>query len=253
MIDIAPTLKVPSLRRSRLVDDVTRELREMILSGKLRPGTQLLQVELAEQLGISRTPLREAFRVLENDGLLRSSDRNRTVEVVTIDSAELKEMYEVREVIDGLAARLLAIKGMSEELSDELSGLLEEMEAASRPYDPARRTAAHGRFHALIAENCGNEHVASFVPLIRQSSAALYTPFIGDSSAVALVDNGTLVTHRETLDTSENFHREIFNALREGNSRKAETTARRHIAGTLRWVGRLDEWKNAITLEAARF
>lgn len=236
-----------TLRRTRLVDEVTRQLREMIVSGQLPAGTQLLQVDLAEQLGVSRTPLREAFRILENDGLVRTSNKNRTVEVVTIGPDELREMYELREVIDGLAARLATKRGMSPEVEAELRKLLAEMKASSKPYDPSRRTEAHTAFHSLLIGASGNPRLETFLPLVRVSSAALYLPFINDPSAAALVDEGQMRTHEEAMDSAQNGHEEIVAAIIEGDARKAESAARRHIAGTLRWVDRLDEWRHAIT------
>jgi GntR family transcriptional regulator of vanillate catabolism len=241
-----PTDQLPVFRRERLVDDVTRLLREMIIDGRLPPGKQLLQVELSEQLGISRTPLREALRVLENDGLVRSSPTNRTVEVVTITREELADMLEVREVIDGLCARLLAQIGLSPQLASDLSATLAEMKASSKPYDPARRTTAHARFHALIAEHCQNVSVQSFIPMIRASSAALYTPVINDPSAVQMVNDGRLMAYQELLDGAHDAHEAIFEALLEKNAKKAETLARRHIAQTRRFVPRLDELERLI-------
>jgi GntR family transcriptional regulator of vanillate catabolism len=240
-----------TLRRTRLVDEVTAQLRDMIVSGELPAGTQLLQIDLAEQLGVSRTPLREAFRILENDGLVRSSNRNRTIEVVTIGASELREMYELREVIDGLAARLAAQKGVSKETEAELRRLLDEMEASTKPYDPARRIDAHARFHSAIAEASGNERVQSFLPLIRVSSAALYLPFINDPSAVALVDEGRLLTHQEAMERAQTAHERIVDAIVSGPPRRAEMAARGHIASTLRWVERLDEWRAAIRAQVA--
>jgi len=87
---VTSTLNV--LNRPRLVDDVVRVLREKIIRGELPAGTQLLQIDLASQLGVSRTPLREAFRTLENDGYLKPSNNHRTVEVVTSTAAEMRDM-----------------------------------------------------------------------------------------------------------------------------------------------------------------
>src|SRR5688572_25417581 len=139
--------------RPRLVDDVVRVLREKIVSGELPAGTQLLQIDLAAQLGVSRTPLREAFRILENEGLLRTSNNNRTVEVVTITAAELREMYQIREVIDGLAVRLASQRGLAPEVEASARKLLTEMAASSKPYNPLRRIEAHAAFHTLFIEH----------------------------------------------------------------------------------------------------
>ncbi len=248
---LPPSLQLA--KRPRLVDEVTQGLRQLIVSGELPPGRQLLQTELADQLGVSRTPLREAFRVLESEGLVRVSNRNNTIEVVTYRPEDIREMYEIREVIDGLAARLAARKGISEDRTAEFRRLLVEMEKASRPYDPIRRTEAHGAFHSLVIECSGNSRLSSMVPLVRASSAALSLPFIEDPSGAALVDDGQMLTHQEAMDRAQLFHQQIFDALIAGDGRRAEAAARTHIQRSLKFVVRMEEWREAImTAQAQR-
>jgi GntR family transcriptional regulator of vanillate catabolism len=237
--------------RPRLVDDVVRVLREKIVSGELPAGTQLLQIDLAAQLGVSRTPLREAFRILENEGLLRTSNNNRTVEVVTITAAELREMYQIREVIDGLAVRLASQRGLFPEVEAEARRLLNELAASSKPYNPLKRIEAHAAFHTLFIEHSGNERLRAQIPLIRASSAALYLPFIDDPDVVELVDAGKLTTHKRLLDESQIQHAAILQLVLEGKHDKAETEARRHIRRTLGTVDELDEWRKIIAERAA--
>src|SRR4051794_28938698 len=163
------TSTIPTFERTRLVDEVTIQLRELILNGEIPPGSQLLQLELAEKLGVSRTPLREAFRILERDGLVRISNGNRTVEVVKWTPEEIREMYEIREVVDGLAARLAARNGLSKELDRELTSLLKVMEKAVEAGREDQHLPAHVRFHAAIAESCGNSRVEALLPLVRMT------------------------------------------------------------------------------------
>jgi GntR family transcriptional regulator, vanillate catabolism transcriptional regulator len=240
----------PLGRRTRLLDHVIHRLRQDIVSGNLPAGTQLLQVDLANQLGISRTPLREALRVLEADGLLKASNMNGTVEVVTINSERLRDMYQVREVIDGLAAKLTAQRGLSEELKARAEFLFNEMAASVKPYDPRRRTEAHAEYHALFVRSSGNDALQSFLPLIRLSSAALYMPFLNDPDAVELVNSGQILTHREVLESTQVSHAEILSEILAGNPSKAEAAAKRHIRRTLSVVDQLDEWRQVI-LEAS--
>jgi GntR family transcriptional regulator, vanillate catabolism transcriptional regulator len=241
------TPKMPTLgRRPRLVDDIVLTLREMIISEALRPGTQLLQIELAERLGVSRTPLRESFRILEHEGLIRTANNNRTVEVVPITSEDLRQMYQVREVIDGLAARLITKMVPSTELLDQLRDKVRVMKEARHPYNPAQRVQAHTEFHTLIAEHAGNPKLLTYLPMIRTSSASLYLPFINNPEATKLVDNGKLVSHEELFDRTDRDHLAIVEAIKSGNARSAEAVARRHIRVTLRNIGQLDEWKAAI-------
>ena len=241
-----PPLPIRPMKRTRLVDEVTERLREMIVSGMLPPGRQLLQTELADQLDVSRTPLREAFRVLESDGLVQISNRNNTIEVVTYRPDDVREMYELREVVDGLAARLAARRGLTSDEKSRFERLLKDMKKASRPYDPIRRTETHGSFHSLVIECSGNSRLVSMVSLVRTSSAALSLPVIDDPSTAALVNDGQLLTHQDAMEGAQHFHEEIYEAILSQDEGRAETIARKHIQASLRFVVRMDEWRQAI-------
>ncbi|MGE2692499.1 GntR family transcriptional regulator [Mycolicibacterium pulveris] len=223
------------LRRTpRLVDEVINRLRESIVDGTLPAGTPLPQVALAAQLGVSRTPLREALRVLDSEGLVRRSDGNRTVEVVQISPDELREMYELREVIDGLAARLAARNGLAGQDVERGRHLLAEMADSSDPYDPVRRNRAHAEFHELFALASGNARVQSFSSLIRTSSAMLYLPLVRETAAANLTAANPNNTYKEILDQAQAQHKSILEAVVARKPEAAEQEARRHIQRTLR-------------------
>lgn len=228
------------------MDDVVRVLREKIIRGELPAGTQLLQIDLANQLGVSRTPLREAFRILENDGYLRTSNNNRTVEVVTFTAAEMRDMYEIREVIDGLAARLTATRGLSPEAKKEARRLLAEMASTTKPHDPLRRVEAHAAFHSFFLEQSGNGRLSGLTPLIRASSAAVFLPFIDNPEGVQLTVGARVTTYKQLLDESQDSHIAILDAVLAGKASQAETAARKHIGRTLSVVDRFDEWRKEI-------
>ena len=175
-IAVAGEIDLRTVGRRRLVDDVISHLRQLILDQELPPGTALLQTELAERLGVSRTPLREAFRILEREGLVKVANGNRTIEVARFGAAELRELYEMREVIDGLAARLLARNGLSEDLDGELKALLAEMDVTAEPFQPSRWFSAHLGFHVRIATCCGNSQLHSMLNLIRMTTLSLHGP-----------------------------------------------------------------------------
>lgn len=220
-------------RTPRLVDEVINRLRERIVDGTLPAGTPLPQVALAAQLGVSRTPLREALRVLDSEGLVRSSDGNRTVEVVRIQPDDLREIYELREVIDGLAARLAARKGLAPEEEQRARYLLGEMADSSDPYDPVRRNRSHAEFHELFALASGNAKVQSFASLIRTSAAMLYLPLVRDAILANLMAANPGKSYKEFLDEAQAQHREILDAVLERKPGAAEAAARRHIQRTL--------------------
>lgn len=218
-------LDLRSTSRTRLVDEVIVHLRELILDQELAPGTALLQTELAEQLGVSRTPLREAFRILEREGLVRVANGNRTIEVARFGPVELRELYEVREVIDGLAARLLARRGLSTELDVELRDLLAEMDSWDAAH-PSRWFNAHLGFHVRIATCCGNSQLDSMLNLIRRTTLSLHGPLSDRAEAAAEELADILRVAREQ-------HHAIYDAIAGGDERAAESHARRHIRATL--------------------
>jgi GntR family transcriptional regulator of vanillate catabolism len=220
-------VEIPAFERTRLVDDVTDRLRSMIIDGTLAPGTTLLQIDLAERLGVSRTPLREAFRILEYEGFVRIANGNKTLEVVELSDDDIIELYQFREVIDGLAARLAAKRGISDADYEMLMGRIDEMHSLDVSRDAAARAAAHAAFHVRIAELSGNRLVCNQVQMIRFTSQML---------ARRMADMGTsdpaLVVHLTAGGEAD--HRAVVEAIRGGEGSDAESIARRHIRRTVR-------------------
>jgi GntR family transcriptional regulator of vanillate catabolism len=236
------TPHVEPLSRVRLVDEVTDRLRSMIISGQLPPGTQLLQIELAQQLGVSRTPLREAFRVLERDGLLRNSNGNKTVEVVSFTSDEVIDLYQLREVLDGLAARLAAKHGLAPDMEQRLEHALTEMERSAHPGDLAHYSVAHLDFHLGIAEASHNSWLLDSVAggVIRMSSQMVVARFALATMANTPQDREAAIL-TSLLQEGNRDHRAIFEEIRAGNTRQAEAVARRHIRKAAGEIELLDE------------
>jgi GntR family transcriptional regulator, vanillate catabolism transcriptional regulator len=234
------------LGRQRLVDDVVGVLRERIVRGELPAGCRLLQVDLADQLGVSRTPLREALRVLEHDGWVRIANNNRTVEVVGFDAAVLRDLFEVREVIDGLAARLAAGRGLSAATETQGRRLLADMAGSVVPFDPLRRADVHAEFHLLFVEASGNQRLRGLIPLIRMSTAGLYRPVLDDPDVVEVVAARKATTPAALFDETQASHQAIFDAVVAGHARQAEAAARRHIRRISALVDSFDEWARAI-------
>lgn len=233
--------RVQTLARTpRLVDEVVAHLRDSIIEGALPAGTSLPQVALAAQLGVSRTPLREALRLLESEGLIRTSENKQSVEVVALGARDLREMYELREVIDGLAARLAAQRGLPPAEEQRAHDLLQQMEASADPYDPVLRNRAHAQFHELIARASGNAKVESFIPLIRTSSAGLYLPVAREHTQKNMLAANPDKTYKDILSESNAQHREILAAIACGDPQEAEAAARQHIQRTIRSVARFD-------------
>jgi DNA-binding GntR family transcriptional regulator len=236
---------VAPIPRPRLVDEITERLRESILSGQLAPGTQLLQIDLAEQLGVSRTPLREAFRLLERDGLIRVSNAKKTVEVVALSDDEILDMQELREVVAGLAASLVAKRGLPLDVVAALKGDLAEMDSSTLSPNIARYGVAHAHFHASIGEYSGNRWVADLVPIIRMSTqmtvsrrlhAALESGEATSEKARAMLIDYLIEGNRD--------HSAILDFILAGNRRQAEATARKHIRKGSRAIAMIHDAAN---------
>ncbi len=142
-----------SIARSSLPQAAADRLRTLIIEGVLAPGTRLNERELSEQLGVSRTPLREAFRMLAADGLLNQLP-NRGVQVVALSSDDVRHAFEVMAGLEGLAGELAARNATESDL-DALRARQSDMEAAHARADlPAyyrANRAIHDRISAIAA------------------------------------------------------------------------------------------------------
>lgn len=215
------------LPRARIVDEVLHRLRESILNHSIPPGARLVQTDLADRMGVSRTPLREAIRLLEQDGLVQVSDGNRTVEVVQFSRQDLVDLYEIREVIDGLAARTLAAQGMDEATRRLIGGYVAAMKQASEPLQGEDYFVAHINFHASIIEHCGNRRLASQLSLVRLTAASLrdsYPRFVTQSARISAA------AARRTARAVHQDHVRVFTAIDKQDPDEAERAAREHIA-----------------------
>ena len=138
---------------------VQRELERMILNGEVPAGGKLNEAALASRLGVSRGPVREAFRALEESGLVRL-EKNRGVFVRQIAVAEADEIYELRAVLDEFAGRRLAQTATAEQVR-ELRARVERMEKTAGEGDLDGYLAANLAFHDRLVELAGNAKLLS--------------------------------------------------------------------------------------------
>ncbi|MCI5896939.1 MAG: GntR family transcriptional regulator [Sutterella sp.] len=137
-----------------LVSEATRVLEEMVLSGKLKVGARLKELELEKELGISRTPLREALVILESQGLIVNyPHKGRFVKKINI--REIEEVCEVRIALEGLAVRL-AHKHVKQKDIEDLKKILDRMEQAMISKNSTEFIDCHEQFHATLIALSGN-------------------------------------------------------------------------------------------------
>jgi DNA-binding GntR family transcriptional regulator len=199
-------------RAPRMKEGIVDQLRRLILEGKLPPGTLLRQEHLARQLSVSRTPLREALGALEQEGFVTIAASG-AASVVALDDRDALEIMDVREMVDGLAARLAAARGLAPDADRELYTLATEMRALATR-DKHRFLLANADFHVKIVEATGHARLQGFVPLVRMSSEVVY---------MRLQDQGARLT------ASAGEHLRILDAIRSGDAVAAERVAREHV------------------------
>jgi len=139
------------------VDGIHQRLREAILRGELPPGQEMSQVQLANQLGVSRTPLREALRMLQREGLVEA-EFNRRVRVAGFSLPDLEQLYCVRLVLEATGIRLTTPRLAPEEIAG-LEGAMAQMAHFAAEEDYERWEVPHRAFHAGLVSKSGERSV----------------------------------------------------------------------------------------------
>ena len=186
-----------------------RQILVEIRSGALLPGARLRETELAERLGISRTPVREAIRLLETDGLVAHIPRQGAT-IRVLDYTEVMELYEMRAVLEGTAARLAARAASDMEL-DELTALNAEMASATQP---AAAYELNRQFHMTLLDAAKNRYLVKSVHALQKT--------------LLILGPTTLVEPMRAQDAVIE-HNAILLALRDRDGMRAETAMRAHI------------------------
>lgn len=135
-----------------------RELRNRILDGRLKPSASYLETELADEIGVSRTPIREASLRLEREGLVSVRPR-RGIQILPISAEDMAEIYQVLSVLEPLAAELAARRGLSTAEMEAMDAATSDMEQALAAEDLPRWAEADDRFHALLVLASGNRRL----------------------------------------------------------------------------------------------
>ncbi len=195
-----------------LRETVCEALRDAIKRGILEPGERLMEVQLAEELGISRTPVREAIRKLEQEGYVIMMPRRGTY-VSSISVRDVKEIFEIRSALETLAAVLATIRIEPEEL-DRLRALLTEIEGHIKNNDMDKIVATDVEFHGLLYQVSRNERLVAIISNLMEQLARFRT--------LSMSYPGRL---QETLAE----HRAMVEAIAAGDVDAARDAAERHM------------------------
>jgi DNA-binding GntR family transcriptional regulator len=134
---------------------IVQTLRKAILQGRFAPGARLVERELCELMGVSRVSVREAFRQLESEGIIENIP-NRGPVVATLSRAQVKDVYEVRQALEALAAKLFASNATEKQI-EELSNATETLALVYRSGNVDEIVAAKDVFYGVLYSGCGNE------------------------------------------------------------------------------------------------
>ncbi len=159
--------------RETLNNIVADAMRDAILSGQFKPGDRLPEPQLAERFGVSRNPIREALKVLSNEGLIEISPR-KGARVTLLSPEELSETIELRAELEGLSARNAA-RHCHHETRTALQALLDEGNSAAERGNMAELQIANDRVHAQLGEAAHNRYLAEFMRSLRDRTYWLFS------------------------------------------------------------------------------
>lgn len=208
------------------IERVTAELRRRILAGQLSPGDRMVELQLASELDVSRTPLRIAFGELETEGLLeRLPTRGFRVRRVTLD--EVAQAIDVRGTLEGMAARMVAEAGVALEVLRTLQACVQEgrallggLSAAPVAVDTLQWAAMNARFHHTLVQAADSPVLASALAHIAR------TPMAGPG---ALGISGLLpALEIAFLQRAQFDHEDVVQAIAAGEGVRAEALMREH-------------------------
>lgn len=161
-----------------LRDVVFNTLREAILKGELKPGERLMELQLASKLGVSRTPIREAIRMLEQEGLAVTMPR-KGAEVAKMTLKDMEDVLEVREALDELAAKI-ACKKISDEQLANLKTIKDEFKRSMDSGDVKKIAEEDVKFHDAIYEATDNAKLVSMMNNIREQMYRYRVEYLKD-------------------------------------------------------------------------
>ncbi len=195
-----------------LRDVVFKTLRQAILTGELKPGERLMEIHLANKLGVSRTPIREAIRQLELEGLVIMVPRKGAM-VASITQKSMRDVLEVRLALEKLAVEL-ASERITDEQKEELKNALLNFEEVVKSGDASLIAKADVAFHDVIFEATGNMRLGQLANNLSEQMYRYRFEYIKDESG-----------HNRLVDE----HRRIYDAIAAADAKKATDEISNHI------------------------
>jgi DNA-binding GntR family transcriptional regulator len=195
-----------------LSQEVAQRIRDMIRKGLVRKGDRIIEKQFCQSLGISRTPLREALRILSSEGLIDLVP-NKGAYVAQPSMREIRELFEVMSILEGTCARVVAEK-MTESELEKIEKLHEKLEKHYEERDHEKYLKVNQRYHVLLQEMTGNKVLNDVVNGLRDK---------------ILLYRYRQLYQRDRFRASMNEHRALMEALRTRDPIAAESIMKKHL------------------------
>ena len=215
---------------------VTVQLREMILNGEFRPGERITETNLAKSLGASRTPVRYALSILEQEGLVTSVP-NRGYRVERFSMRDISNAIDLRGTLEGMAARIVAEQGIDADMSQEIQQCLNDGDRIFDKNDLDETDIVdysnmNARFHDILIKAADNRPLTNALRLNDK------VPFAGASALALSINNPEIV--KKLLQQAHAQHHVIFEAITNGEGMRVEALMREHALVTKKSLDLLD-------------
>jgi DNA-binding GntR family transcriptional regulator len=198
--------------RGSMPESVAGTLREAILDGVLEPGSWLREAEIARELKVSRTPVRDAFRILAAEGLV-NINANQGAVVSPMTSDDILELYVMREALEALASKLAARRAPRKCL-EEFSVLIPEMRRVGKSGEFRDLSRLNFQFHAIVRDAAGNRYLERSLTQVQNAARRFPDPTLGLPGRVT-----------ESIDE----HVALADAITQGDAVTAERLAIEHM------------------------
>ncbi|GAX90114.1 GntR family transcriptional regulator [Effusibacillus lacus] len=199
--------------RSTLHERVVSRLREAILKGEFEPGERLVQEELAEAMGVSRMPIREALRQLEKEGLVTLEPHKGAI-VTPVTSNDIEEIYYLRAVLEAIAVER-SLPNLTQEDKRTLRQLADDMEQAALSEDVEQFVLKNAEFHRIMRKGCGWRRAHMILEMLWHGFPP-HTPGILPGQ----------------MERSLTEHKEMLELIEKGDAERLQSVIRKHILRT---------------------
>jgi DNA-binding GntR family transcriptional regulator len=216
-------LKIQIDNHLTLREKIVETIRNAIVNGQLASGTRVAEPDLADKFGISRTPIREAFRQLESEGFITVIPRKGAI-VASLSPKDVADFYDLKAVLEGYAARSAAKKLTPKDI-ERMESVNRQMEAATAKKDVRKVLSLHNEFHDIFVRSCGNEKLHSIV----QHLVMQFQRFRLIMAMPGRVE-GIIQQHREIIDAFRKQDSALAESLVQKNAHYGKKILLRELA-----------------------